>query len=90
MTGSINEGDFDEYVTTVRKEETGSLGISMCLWGNVHRTISDVSFLLDCGATISLLSRDLFEEIPESERPTLIPNFKTVGASNGGSIKHIG
>ena len=85
-----NKSEFDYYVTSVDTDDSPQMGKTMCLWGQISDKVCNISFLLDCGATISLLSKQCYDELPESEKPELKPNVKTIGASNGGKIKHYG
>ena len=38
---------FDERVTTVEAEGLQSMGATMCVWGSISKSVSDISFLLE-------------------------------------------
>lgn len=66
------------------------MGSSFYIWASIHEELHDVSFLLDTGATISILSRELYEEIPEGDRPPLRHENARLETSNGSTIKNYG
>ena len=66
------------------------MGKSFYVWGSIHREVHDISFLLDTGATISIISKELYDEIPEGERPRLEPADAHLQASNGTTITNYG
>ena len=85
-----SKSEFDYYVTSVDTDDSPQMGKTMCLWGQISDKVCNISFLLDCGATISLLSKQCYDELPDSEKPVLKTNDRTIGASNGGKINHYG
>ncbi len=66
------------------------MGNSFYVWGSIHEELQDVSFLLDTGATILILSKELYDEMPEGNRPPLRPEHARLETSNGTTIKNYG
>ena len=56
------------------------------MWAAIHRDVRDISFLLDTGASVSILSKEVFDEIPKEDRPHLQQTDKKLSASNGSII----
>ena len=60
------------------------------MWGSVHKEVRDVSFLLDSGATVSILAKEVYDEIPQEDRPATVDTDYVLRTSNGSSIKNYG
>ena len=56
------------------------------MWAAIHRDVRDISFLLDTGASVSILSKEVFDEIPKEDQPHLQQTDKKLSASNGSII----
>ena len=52
----------------------------------MHKDVRDVSFLLDTGASVSILSKEVFDEIPVEDRPSLRPSQFQLTTSNGSNM----
>ena len=63
---------------------------SFYVWGSIHREVRDFSFLLDSGATVSIMAKEVFDEIPEEDRPTVLESDCYLKAGNGSTITHYG
>ena len=67
------------------------MGKSFNISASIHNDLADVSFLLDTGATVSVLSKTLYDSIPREDRPRIqpLPN-SVIRAGNGAAIKFYG
>ena len=66
------------------------VGKSFYLWGRIHPSVSDCTFLLDTGASVSIMSKTLYEEIPEADRPFLSGTQVSIRAGKSQLIKNYG
>ena len=65
-------------------------GRTFYVWVSMHRDLPDSSFLMDTGANVSLISKRLYDDIPEKDRPELSPSTYPTLAGNSSTFTEYG
>ena len=58
--------------------ETEAVGDSLIVWGALHPSTPELPFLIDSGASVSLIPYMWYTDIPEDQRPPLRPTHLNV------------
>ena len=67
--GAYSETTRQVMQTVTKNYETGD---SYYVWGEVHRDVPSALFIIDTGAMVSLLNKNVYDEIPEEVRPPCV------------------